>query len=227
MVNIDQRERDVLRREQALKGVKAPNFPKFKPIIYYSIEEEIPGNVQSLIYKSLKLFYLISLCYFINLIAAIAVLASKSENQVPGFLLAILYVVLLIPSTFYFQHFQLYKALRSDSSLSFIIYFIVGFISLVFYVFLIIGIFFGGGQGFVVMLDMFGAGFVPAGIICAVFVGLMSFATISLVWMLKLVQSHYRTSGHTVESARNEALVAGAKNPTVRNAAFTAAKNSV
>ena len=224
---LDERERDLRRREDALRnGPKAPNFPKFKPIVYYNVQEEIPAGCQNLIEKSYKLLMIITLFYFLNMLAGLVILISGGNN-VGGFLLSILYFVVFPPLTFYFNHFQLYKSLKTDSSARYLVYFINSGIAIVVYVFLLVGISLGGGSGLVVMFKMFNENHLVAGIFCAVFSVTVGLGILAYVALLKLVFSNYRAGGHSIEKARNEAVVAGAKNPHVRKAAFEAAKSSV
>lgn len=101
----------------------------------------------------------------------------------------------------------------------FVTYFALFGVQLVFYGFLTLGLFSGGAGGIFGMLDMFANGAIVAGVagalcsacmICCLGLGLL---------LMKSVLSHFRGSGHTVESAGQSMGRSVAANQTVRRMA--------
>lgn len=98
---------------------------------------------------------------------------------------------------------------------------------MLFYIFLAVGIFNGGGGGVLAMLEMFSHGKIVAGLlsaVCTLGLGLCLFLGIGLI---KQVNDHFRSGGHSMQRAGAEAGRSVAQNETVRRSAKETVVNSM
>lgn len=100
-------------------------------------------------------------------------------------------------------------------------------VQLLFYGFLAIGLFSGGGGGLLGMLEMFAHGKLLAGILSAICTAGMSLCLLMGIGLIKQVNDHFRSGGHSVERAGAEAGRNVATNDTVRRTAKETVLGSV
>lgn len=100
-------------------------------------------------------------------------------------------------------------------------------VQILFYGFLVTGIFSSGGGGIIGMLDMFSHGKMVAGILSAVCTAAIGMCLFMGIYLIKSVVSHFRSGGHSVERAGAEAGKSIGQNETVRRTAKETVLNSV
>lgn len=170
-----------------------------------------------------------AVAYLLNVLATFGLMSSRVSGYtgLGGLLLALIYLLLFPTLAFFSWHLALYRALKLDSSLWFVAYFCGFGVQLLFYVFLGVGFFVGGGGGLLAMLSMFGEGKIVAGIVSAVCAAAMGLCAVLGVVQIKNVGRAFRQGGHSVERAGVEAGGAAAQNKSVQSAAKSAVIHSM
>lgn len=167
--------------------------------------------------------------YAINLVAMITMLFSgvQGYSSLVGTIFAAIYMVIFPMAAFFAWHLSLYKALKFDSSFWFVVYFVTFAIQILFYGFLAVGLFNGGGGGVLGMLEMFSHGKIVAGLLAAICVAVLGICLLMGVTLVKRVNDHFRSAGHSVERAGAEAGRTVAQNEAVRRSAKDTVFNAV
>jgi hypothetical protein len=98
---------------------------------------------------------------------------------------------------------------------------------MLFYVFLALGLFNGGGGGILGMLDMLSNGKIVATIMAGICTAAMALCLLLSIGQVKGVNDHFRSGGHSVERAGAEAGRGLATNDTVRRSAKDVVLNAV
>lgn len=145
---LDRRAAELAAREQALNSganvirdnnwPPLPSFCPFTPCFYLDINVEIPVEFQKVVRHGYYLWMYFVGVLLTNLVGGIAKWSVEGESGY--FTFAIVSLLLLTPLSFMFWFRPLYKAFRSDSSVSFMVFFFVFFCQLVLSVFWAIGI---------------------------------------------------------------------------------------
>jgi hypothetical protein len=208
---------------------RGKNWPSFYPIIRHDIYSDIPAIGKKHAETSYLLWKLLIILYLFNLIAIISFMASGKEGYtgVGGLLLAIGYLVLFPPFTFFFWHFPLYHAIKGNRTILFFTFFLMFFIQICQCIFLGVGISDGGGGGILSCIGMFKDKFVAQGILSLVCICYI------IVWVIMAwrhiyqVGILYRYGGHSLDTAKKEALASAAHNRAIQKTAINAAMNSV
>lgn len=100
-------------------------------------------------------------------------------------------------------------------------------IQVLFYAFLAVGLFNGGGGGVLGMLEMLSHGKILATILSAICTAAMVGCLILALALVKRVNDHFRHGGHSMERAGAEAGRGIAHNETVRRSAKDAVLTNV
>lgn len=95
------------------------------------------------------------------------------------------------------------------------------------YAFLAVGLFNGGGGGILGMLAMLANGRIVAALLSALCTAAMALCLFMSLVLVKQVNDHFRSSGHSMERAGAEAGRNIAQNDTVRRSAKDAVLNAV
>lgn len=174
-----------------------------------------------------------------NFLALVVLMLVGAENyrSLVGPALALIYCAVMPALAFFAWHWVLYRAIKSDASFLYIVYFVTFAIQLVFYAFIGLGIFNGGGgyrllslqmdRGILTAIDMFVRAKIIAGTIC-IFCSLVVACCFLLgLVLIRQVAAHYRYGSHSLGRARDEAARAAASNRTVRQAARDAVTSIV
>lgn len=120
-VELDRREEEVKRKEAALAraGVhlELKNWPPFAPIIHHDITNDIPVYLRKLMYTAFASYLGAVLCLLYNLIAVSVVVATVrfvggEKVNVEFLFLAIIYLIVGVPSSYLCWYRPLYRAFR-------------------------------------------------------------------------------------------------------------------
>nr|XP_016467160.1 PREDICTED: secretory carrier-associated membrane protein 4-like isoform X2 [Nicotiana tabacum] len=119
--DLQRRERDIKRREDAVAGAGVPtddrNWPPFFPIIHHDIANEIPAHSQKLQYLAFASWLGIVFCLVFNVLAV--TICWIRGGGVKIFFLAIIYALMGCPLSYVLWYRPLYNAMRTDSALKF------------------------------------------------------------------------------------------------------------
>ncbi|XP_057308331.1 secretory carrier-associated membrane protein 2-like isoform X1 [Hydractinia symbiolongicarpus] len=236
---LERKAAELDRKEQELKAMQArignnnfPPFPKFfcvKPCFYHDIELEIPMESQ----KTCRMLYYIWQLYVLTLIlnfaSALALMCDKGDKGAETFGISLLYLVLFTPCSFIFWYWPIYKALRSDSSFSYMVFFFVFFFQIIFTVIYAIGIPGFGTCGWINSARHFEDDGKSKAVAVMMFICGTLFSLLALfkVLLLRKVHSAYRTSGASLEKAQGEFARGVASNKDVQKAAAQAVATGV
>ncbi|PUZ50232.1 hypothetical protein GQ55_6G042900 [Panicum hallii var. hallii] len=197
--DLKRREQDIKRREDAMNRagvvVEVRNWPEFYPIIHHDIANEIPIHAQKLQYTAFASWLGLIACLLWNFLAVL-VESIRSEDIV-SFLLAVIYAMSGCPLSYILWYRPLYRAMRTDSVVTFGQFFVFYSIHVGFCVIAAIAppIIFRGKTltGILVAIEVL-AGDMFVGVLYLI--GFVFFALESLIsiWVLERVYMYFR--GH-------------------------------
>lgn len=213
---IEQRERDLERREQELTQ-KADyirqhgrnNWPPFYPLIFHSIQEEIPEASRPLITRLYQLWLVLLLALIINMVANIFILTAGGGGS--GLGSSIGYLIVIPPTSFLLWYRPIYNGYMKEQALYYYMYFIFAGFHLAFSLYMIIGIPSTGGAGLIETIRSFINGHIVAGVLCAVALVAWVIQGLGNAYYFYQIWMHRKAAGHTFEKAKTELATHGAK----------------
>ncbi|XP_018621210.1 secretory carrier-associated membrane protein 2 [Scleropages formosus] len=232
---LERKAAELERKEQELQNRAAstgkennwPPLPKrfpIKPCFYQDFSEEIPLEHRRLCKMLYYLWMFNCVTLFLNLLACLAYFTADAAYGV-DFGLAILWFILFTPCSFICWYRPVYKAFRSDSSFNFFFFFFVFFFQVVIFVIQAVGIPKWGNSGWIAAVSIIGSN-VPVGIIMIVVAVFFTICAALSVILLKMVHSHYRSTGASFQKAQQEFSQGVFTNKTFQAAATTAATSA-
>ncbi|KAI0928446.1 hypothetical protein AcW1_005687 [Taiwanofungus camphoratus] len=121
---LNQRERDLERREQELhqkaehiRRFGRSNWPPFYPLIFHSIQDEIPEPSRSLITRLYQLWLVLFGTLVINMVACIFVLTSGSRDGGSDLGSSIGYLLVIAPLSFLLWYRPIYNGYMKEQAL--------------------------------------------------------------------------------------------------------------
>ncbi|KAJ3178854.1 hypothetical protein HDU85_005048 [Gaertneriomyces sp. JEL0708] len=205
-----------LRREQAQmrqQGFNPPNWPKFYPLFYHNIDEEItdPG-ANATMHKIYRLWLGTALLLVWNMIACLVLLISHPNNMpniATDFGVSLMYMFVITAGSLYMWYRPVYIAFQRNAGLYFYIFLLFEGIHVAIAGYMCVGIPQSGSAGFINMLAALTDGKLVAGIFSAIAFAGWILNTLWSLWMWKAVHGHKSAGGHTLQNARNEAVGIG------------------
>ncbi|KAI8803267.1 scamp family-domain-containing protein [Cladochytrium replicatum] len=210
------READLAEREK--RGGKYPsttpttppdrrkNFPVCWPVMYHNIDDEIPEQHRLTMRWVYTLFIFNMATLWGNVLAAFIMVITHADGVTTAgkdLGMGVVYAVFAPVAAFFSWYRPVYNAFMKNSSMYYFLFFIFNGIHLVFNIYMCIGVPGSGSASTINMITMFSTpNTVMAGIVCA---GAMGAWLLSAVGFSVAFRS-YRYAGHSLESARNEAM---------------------
>ncbi|KZT70151.1 scamp-domain-containing protein [Daedalea quercina L-15889] len=218
LAEINQRERDLERREQELnqkadhiRRFGRNNWPPFYPIIFHSIKDEIPEEHRMLINRLYQLWFVLFGTLIINFIACIFVLTSGSSNGGSDLGSSIGYMFVITPLSFLLWYRPIYNGYMKEQALYYYMYFVFCGFHLVFSLYMIIGIPGTGSAGLIQTIQMYTrSAFVAAALGTVATVGWVIQGVGNAIYY-RQIWSHHKSAGHSVEKAKTELATHGAR----------------
>ncbi|XP_074570535.1 secretory carrier-associated membrane protein 3-like [Curcuma longa] len=210
---LNKREKELKRREEAAARagivVEEKNWPPFFPIIHHDIASEIPIHVQRLQYVAFASLLGLVACLFWNFIAVTAAwIGGEGANGVMIWFLAIIYLISGVPGAYFLWYRPLYRAMRTDSALSFGWFFLFYLLHIAFVVYAAMAppIIFKGKSlaGILAAADVIGD-HVIVGIFYFIGFGMFCLESLASIWVLEQVYMYFRGSGEAAETKLEEA----------------------
>uniref|UniRef100_A0A915KIH7 Secretory carrier-associated membrane protein n=1 Tax=Romanomermis culicivorax TaxID=13658 RepID=A0A915KIH7_ROMCU len=137
---LERKAEEIRRREEQLNrqagNARLHNWPPLpswipiQPCFYQDINVEIPEQFQKLVRMAYYLWLIYAATLLVNVIGGLALLLSGGEGSIFGF--SILQCAMFVPCSFVLWFRPLYKAFKNDSSFSFMVFFFVMFLQLIF-----------------------------------------------------------------------------------------------
>ncbi|KAJ3192576.1 Secretory carrier-associated membrane protein 5 [Irineochytrium annulatum] len=223
------REARLNERENAMGDYKPPNWPPCRPIVYHDIENDIPDSGKWLVKRLYYAFFLSSAAYFMNFVAAFALLVVKAESAGGNFGLAL--VIFLVGTPVSFTFWCLLKdvniaGVKHDRSIQFFLFFFNYGFHLAVSALLAVGIPGWGGAGVIYTLSEIGDQ-IGTGILCAIASGLLGFEVLYGLWQIKAVSSYFKSRGMTSDQAKQQAISGFANSGVGRDITAAAIKSSM
>lgn len=201
-----------------------PTFFPVKPCFYQDFEEDIPEEYRRICRRMYYLWMFHSATLFLNVLACLAYFTADPQYGV-DFGLSILWFLLFTPVSFICWYRPIYKAFRSDSSLSFFFFFFIFFFQVSVYIIQSVGIPKWGNSGWIASISMIRSNLAVA-VIMMVVAGFFTVNAVLAVILLKMVHSKYRRTGASFTKAQQEFSHGVITNPTVQTAAASAATSA-
>ncbi|KAK3727912.1 hypothetical protein QZH41_016367 [Actinostola sp. cb2023] len=234
--DLERKAAELQRKEQELQrmqftGYRENNFPplpkwfKCKPCFYHDIQVDIPIEYQKTCRSLFVRWQVYSFVLLFNFVAALALMiVNPSNDSTDGetFGISIVYLLFNIPASFLCWYRPVYKALKNDSSFSYVIFFLVYFIHIGLNIFYTLGIPGGGTCGFINATGAIHHS-IPVGAMmyisaCFFLMGV----GVDIILLLK-IHRIYRMAGASFQKAQGEFARGVATNEHVRTAATEAA----
>jgi len=122
---LEKRLAALAQREQNLGragGEKTKNWPSFYPIVYHSIEDDIPVEKQKVVKLAFYSYLGLVLCLLVNWLCVSTALIASSKNT-GDWLWASIYMITGIPGGWWLWYIRLYNACKGDRALTFFLFF--------------------------------------------------------------------------------------------------------
>ncbi|OMJ27942.1 Secretory carrier-associated membrane protein 3 [Smittium culicis] len=187
----------------------AKNFPPFYPMIYHNISAEIGVADQKAVLMLFKLWLGVSATLLFNVISCLLLMIISPKNFSPAsdFIWSIIYVISIIPSSFFLWYRPVYNAYMKDSALLYFIFFIFNSFNVLYFFYMCVG-FSGSGSAGLINLIISASN---ANVINIVFCSIPTASLFAVLFfnivLLKKTHSHYKTRGHSFRDAKNQAYV--------------------
>ncbi|KAF2918214.1 secretory carrier-associated membrane protein 4 [Oryza sativa Japonica Group] len=197
--DLRRRELDIKQRENAMDRagvtVEVKNWPPFYPIIHHDIASEIPIHAQKLQYMAFGSWLGLIACLVWNVVAVL--IESIHSDDVVLFLFAIIYAIFGCPLSYILWYRPLYSAMRTDSMVTFVQFFVFYSIHVGFCVIAAVTppIIFKGKTltGILVAIEVL-TGDMFVGVLYLIGFTFFTLESIISIWVLERVYMHFR--GH-------------------------------
>ncbi|KAF6038603.1 CLK2 [Bugula neritina] len=222
-------ERENKLRERSMQGPKQNNFPPLpsccpcKPCFFQDFELEIPAEFSKYVKLGYYTWIARSVYYLINFLISLGYIGTIQDSFVTGSTigLALLFFLAFIPLSFLCWYRPLYKAFRSDSSISFFVFFTVSACQIISDIIAILGPSKTGYLGVLAAVDLLNNG-APVnknlGYVI-LFVAAIAVPLLPLdLFLLIKVHRLYRTTDASFQKAQSEFTTGVLKNEGVRKA---------
>jgi hypothetical protein len=233
---LERKAEDIRRREEELNrsstNTRAHNWPPLptwfpvQPCFYQDISVDIPQQFQKIVRMAYYLWLIYGATLLLNVIGSLAILIAGGSGAATQFGLSILQCVLFTPCSFILWYRPLYKAFRNDSSFSFMVFFFVMFIQLIFITVQALGISSFGTCGWINTLTEIGSK-IGAGIVMLLVAAAFTFCGVAMLLLLFRVHNLYRSTGASLAKAQAEFSHGVMSNEHVQQAAVSAASAAV
>lgn len=215
---IRQREQDLERRETELNNKVEHirkhgrnNWPFFYPLIFHSIQDEIPEVSRPLMTRLYQLWLILLGTLAFNVVACIVILASGSADGGGDLGGSIGYLFLISILSFLLWYRPIYNGLMKEQALYYYLYFFFGGFHLLFSLYMIIGIPSTGSAGLIQTIRLFINHTWVAAIFCTIATVGWTIQGLGNAYYYRLIYAHHTAAGHTMEKAKTELATHGAK----------------
>ncbi|GJW16737.1 secretory carrier-associated membrane protein 1 [Tanacetum coccineum] len=202
---LQKREEELKKREDAIARsgiiIEEKNWPPFYPMIHNDIANEIPIHLQKTLYVAFGSWLGLMLCLVWNLIAVTGAWFKGQGAEI--WLLAVIYIILGVPGSYFLWYRPLYRAMRTDSAIKFSLFFLTYSCHITFCVFASLAPpFIIQGKsltGILSAIDYATWNATLAGIYFIGF-GLFAIETAISVWVIQQVYMYFRGSGKAAQA---------------------------
>ncbi|KAI7752406.1 hypothetical protein M8C21_025164 [Ambrosia artemisiifolia] len=204
---LNQREEELKKKEDTVTrggiGVEEKNWPPFFPLIHHDIPKEIPVHLQRTQYVAFTTLLGLCVCLIWNLVAVTTAWFEGADSEI--WFLAVIYLLIGIPGAYILWYRPLYRAMRTNGALMFVLFFFTYSCHLFFCVYASIAppLIFEGESltGILPALDILPVNGLVG---CVYLIGFALFALESLIslWVIQDVFRYFCSSGRAEEAKR-------------------------
>ncbi|KAK4332875.1 SCAMP family-domain containing protein [Rhodotorula toruloides] len=225
LADLQRREQELANRESALKAKQEHirkhgrnNWPPGPfPLLFHSIEDEIPEQHQATVLTLYRIWMFLILVLIVNLVGAILLLISGASNGGADLGSGIMYVPVIGALSFLLWYRPVYNAyakVRPISSTSsekladpysffYYIFFLFGAFHIAFCAYMFVGIPSSGSAGLINLISRFAGGHIVSGVFCVLATVGWALEGLAMLWMYK--------NGHSLAQAKQEIQMYGIK----------------
>ncbi|TNY23620.1 scamp family-domain-containing protein [Rhodotorula diobovata] len=216
--DLQRRERELAARESALTQKQEHirkhgrnNWPHHKfPLLFHSIDEEIPAQHQAMVLTLYRIWMFFVLVLTVNLVGGVLLTASGSSNGDLG--AGIVYLPVMTVLSFLLWYRPVYNAYAKEYSFFYYIFFLFGGFHIAFCVYSFVGVPSSGSAGLINTISSFAGGHIAAGVVCTVATVGWALEAAAFTWAYKNVHAHSSgEQGHTLSQAKQEIQMYGLK----------------
>ncbi|BGP22780.1 hypothetical protein JCM10295v2_001671 [Rhodotorula toruloides] len=230
LADLQRREQELAARETALKAKQEHirkhgrnNWPPGPfPLLFHSIEDEIPEQHQPTVLTLYRIWMFLILVLIVNLVGAILLLISGASNGGADLGSGIMYVPVIGALSFLLWYRPVYNAYAKEysrplpafSAYSFFyyIFFLFGAFHIAFCAYMFIGIPSSGSAGLINLISRFAGGHIVSGVFCVLATVGWALEGLAMLWMYKNVWAHsHGEQGHSLAQAKQEIQMYGIK----------------
>ncbi|TIA69338.1 hypothetical protein E3P91_03660 [Wallemia ichthyophaga] len=204
--DLSRREADIHLRESRMKQFGRNNWPRFYPLIYWDIREEIPLEHRSTTLLAYRLWLFLIAVFAINWVGCLLLLIQgdgfESLAAASGYLF-------IIPISFLLWLRPLYNALMKGHAFYYLVYLFFGGCHLAFSVYVLIGIPNTGGFGIVNTIRALASGKIASGVLGVISSVGWAIQGLGFCWVYLQVYKQYKQKGLTIDAAKSEVTAHG------------------
>ncbi|XP_062009610.1 secretory carrier-associated membrane protein 1-like [Rosa rugosa] len=206
---LKRREQEIKRKEENVKKAGGfstdKNWPPFYPIIHHDIANEIPIHLQKIQYVALTTYLGLVVTLLWNIIAVTVFLFHG--GGIINWIMSVIYFVTTCPLAYFLWYRPLYRAMRTDSSLSFAGFFLCYTFHIGFCIYCALAppIISGGLSltGILSAIALITLNQVTVAIFFFIGFGMFVIETLMSIWVLKQVLTYFRSSGKAQDMKRD------------------------
>ncbi|KAF9454542.1 scamp-domain-containing protein [Macrolepiota fuliginosa MF-IS2] len=200
--DLERRETELNKKAEHIRTHGRNNWPFFFPLIYHSIQDEIPEASRPLITRLYQLWLVLLATLIINMVACFLVFFTDTSGGGSDLGASIGYVFLISITSFLLWYRPIYNGYMKEQALYYYLYFFFGGFHLLFSAYMIIGVPSTGSAGLIQTIRMFINHHWAAAILGTI-------ATVG--WIIQGIYQHHNAAGHSMEKAKAELATHGAK----------------
>jgi len=201
-IEVEERERQV-----RLAAGAANNWPfKFYPILYHSIQDDIPVRLQPMMKKFYALLLFTWPCLVWNFITCLTVWGETGDGGTDPVWSGV-WMVMGIPGSWVFWYKPLYDAAKNNSSRRYLVFFIGFLIHIAFCIVIGLGTPDMGSGGLLVMIKEYAKSFPVSGTFALVDTCMYGVNILMSLYLLKVARDAWRSGGGKESLERDKAAM--------------------
>ncbi|KAL5529650.1 hypothetical protein ACEPAG_5635 [Sanghuangporus baumii] len=208
---LNARARELSQQQDYIQRRRKNNWPKFFPLIYHDIDDEIPADSRPLMYHLYYLWLILAATLVVNMIACIFILVAGANDGGKDLGSSIGYIFVIGPLSFLLWYRPIYNGYMKEQALYYYFYFFFCGWHLVFSIYMIIGIPATGSAGLINMIQMYVNGHIAAGVLGTIATAGWIFQGLGNLFYYRQIWMHHNAQGHTFDNAKSELATHWAK----------------
>ncbi|KAF4576436.1 hypothetical protein EYR36_004413 [Pleurotus pulmonarius] len=209
--DLERREQELTQKAEHIRKHGRNNWPPFFPLIFHSIQDEIPEASRPLVTRLYQLWLVLALTLILNMVACIFVLLAGSSDGGKDLGASIGYLVFISVASFLLWYRPIYNGYMKEQSLYYYFYFFFGGFHLLFSIYMIIGIPSTGSAGLIQTIQMYARHAWVAAVLGTVTTVGWTVQGLGNAFYYRQIYAHHTAAGHSMEKAKAELATHGAK----------------